>query len=383
MARPTGELAVTLDQIKQFRQLHSRCPGHPEHGETSGVETTTGPLGQGVGNSVGMAIAQRWLAAQLQPARLRPVRLQRLRLVQRRRHDGGRQRRGGLAGRPFEALEPVLDVRRQSHHDRGQHVAGLQRGRGGAVRGLWLARRATWPMRTIWRRWKRPSLRFRRTAIAPTLIIVRSHIAWGAPHKQDTHEAHGAPLGEDEVRLTKQAYGWPPDAKFLVPDEVRAHFAAGVGARGRKLREAVARAASPDYQQKFPDLARELELIRTAANCRPAGTESNSHFRGRRQGPGHAGLLWQSAQRRGRTDPLGARRLGRPGALDHDAAQVRRGWPRSRPAATRPQLALWHPRARHGGRGSTAWRLVGLRPFVATFSSSATTCGRRCDCRPS
>ena len=148
--RPTDEPAVPLEAIRQFRQLDSRCPGHPEHGHTSGVETTTGPLGQGIGNSVGMAIASRWLAARLQPAGLRPVRFQRLRLLQRRRPDGGRRRRGGLAGRAPETLEPLLDLRRQPHHDRGQHVAELSARtwpRGSpATAGTW----SSWTTSTIW-----------------------------------------------------------------------------------------------------------------------------------------------------------------------------------------------------------------------------------------
>ena len=138
--RPLDELAVPLDDIRRFRQLGSRCPGHPEHGHTSGVETTTGPLGQGIGNSVGMAIASRWLAARYNRPGLRPVRLQRLRPVQRRRLDGRRRRRGGLAGRPPQALQPLLDLRRQHDHHRGPHHAGLQRGRGRAVRRLRLER---------------------------------------------------------------------------------------------------------------------------------------------------------------------------------------------------------------------------------------------------
>src|SRR5262249_750293 len=97
----------------------------------------------------------------------------------------------------------------------------------------------------------------KKTADRPTLIIVDSHIAYGSPHKQDTHAAHGEPLGEEEIRLTKRNYGWPVDAQFLVPDGVREHFAAGVGARGRAARDAWM-AQFDDYKKKYPELADHL-----------------------------------------------------------------------------------------------------------------------------
>ena len=174
-----------------------------------------------------------WLAQLLQPAGLRPVRLRRLRAVRRRLHDGGHLRRGRLAGRAPQALEPVLDLRQQPHHHRGQHGAGVQRGRGHPLHRLRLERH---PRRRRQRsRDARAGLRrrSRTTTDRPTLIIVDSHIAYGAPHKQDTSAAHGEPLGEEEIRLAKRNYGWPEDAKFLVPDGVREHFAAGIGERGQ------------------------------------------------------------------------------------------------------------------------------------------------------
>ncbi len=111
-----GKLSVTLDDIKNFRQLNSKCPGHPEYRWTSGIETTTGPLGQGVATSVGMALASRWMARVFQPAGLRDGEFQRLRAGRRRLHDGRRQRRSGLGGGAPEAVEPVLDLRQQPHH---------------------------------------------------------------------------------------------------------------------------------------------------------------------------------------------------------------------------------------------------------------------------
>ena len=205
-----GEPSVTLDDIKHFRQLDSKCPGHPEYHLTSGVETTTGPLGQGCGNSVGMAIAGALARAPLQPARLHAVRLRRLRALQRRRHDGGRRERGGFARRPPQALEPVLDLRRQPHHDRRPHRARLQRGRCGALSRLRLERACAWPMPTT-RSGSRARFEiFRRTDDRPTLIIVDSHIGYGAPHKQDTssraRRAAGrgrGPARQGELRLAR------------------------------------------------------------------------------------------------------------------------------------------------------------------------------------
>ena len=199
-----GEPSVPLDDIKRFRQLDSRCPGHPEYRWTTGVETTTGPLGQGLANSVGMAIAGRWMAAHFNRPGFADVRLQRLRPVRRRLHDGGHLQRGGLAGRPPEARQPVLDLRQQPHHHRGQHRR-------------WPSA-TTWPRAssatagtspasatpTTWRCSTGPSAPSRRHDDRPTLIIVDSHIAYGAPNKQDTSAAHGEPLGEEEIRLTKR-----------------------------------------------------------------------------------------------------------------------------------------------------------------------------------
>ena len=124
-----GTPAVELEDLKRFRQLDSKCPGHPEYRWTSGVECTTGPLGTGIATSVGMAIAGRLAGGHVQPARLRPVRLRRLRDRRRRLPDGGHRRRGGLAGRAPEAVEPVLVLRQQQDHHRGPHEPGVQRGR--------------------------------------------------------------------------------------------------------------------------------------------------------------------------------------------------------------------------------------------------------------
>jgi transketolase len=210
---------LTLDELKNFRQWGSRTPGHPEYGLTPGVETTTGPLGQGVANSVGMAIAERWLAAQFN--------VNDQKLVDYRVYaicgdgdlmEGVSQEAASVAGHlglsnliwiydnnritiegnTALAFSDDVAARFLSYHWNVQRV--------GDANDLELLDVA---IRTAQKEPERPSL-----------IIVDSHIAWGAPTKHDTSAAHGEPLGEEEIRLTKEAYGWPPDEHFLVPPEV-------------------------------------------------------------------------------------------------------------------------------------------------------------------
>lgn len=257
--KPTGELAVPLEQIKQFRQLHSRTPGHPEHGETSGVETTTGPLGQGVGNSVGMAIASRWLAARYNQPGLELFDFNVYTLCS----DGDLMEgvsgeaaslaghlqlsnlcwiyddnRITIEGHTSLAFSEDVGTRFQGY---GWHVVHVP-----DVNDLAALRKAY--------------QEFQNTNDRPTIIIVRSHIAFGSPHKVDTHEAHGAPLGEEEVRLTKAAYGWQQDAKFLVPAEVLAHFKQGIGKRGSEVHAAWNKQLA-EYRRQHPLLATEIEQM--------------------------------------------------------------------------------------------------------------------------
>jgi transketolase len=257
--RPTGELAVPLDDIRRFRQLDSRCPGHPEHGHTSGVETTTGPLGQGIGNSVGMAIASRWLAAQYNRPGFDLFDFNVYALCS----DGDLMEGVGgeaasLAGHlKLSNLcwiydDNTITIEGHTSLTFSEDVAARFAGYG-------------WNVVKVADVNDLPSLRraiqtFHDTDDRPTLVIVRSVIGFGAPNKANSHEAHGAALGDEEVRLTKAAYGWPENEKFLVPDEVRTHFSQGIGARGRKLQaEWTARLA--EYQEKYPDLAVQLDMI--------------------------------------------------------------------------------------------------------------------------
>ena len=252
-----GEPSVPLEALKAFRQLDSRCPGHPEYRWTSGVETTTGPLGQGVATSVGMAIARQWLAAHYnrpgfenlfdfnvyalcgdgcmmegissEAASLAGhLRLSNLCLIYDNNH---------ITIEGNTALTFTEDVATR-------FIAyGWNVTRVGDANDLQMLARA---FRT-----------FQNCKDRPTLIIVDSHIGFGAPHKQDTSGAHGEPLGEEEVRLAKRNYGWPEDAKFYVPEGVYEHFREGIGRHGKQLRDAWF-ARIEEYRKQYPELADEL-----------------------------------------------------------------------------------------------------------------------------
>ncbi len=264
-----GQSSVTLDDIKRFRQLDSKCPGHPEYRWTSGVETTTGPLGQGVATSVGMAIAERWLASYFNRPGFDLFDYDVYALCgDGCMMEGISGEAASLAGH-LKLAQPVLDLRQQPHHDRGQHGAGLQRRRGHALRRVRLERHARGRcQRSGDARARVPDVQ--ETTDRPTLIIVDSHIAYGAPNKQDTSAAHGEPLGAEEIKLAKRHYGWPEDAKFLVPDGVREHFESGIGARGQALQRAWW-ATFEEYRREYPELA-DRDTACCDANCRTTGT---------------------------------------------------------------------------------------------------------------
>ncbi len=253
------ELAVPMEEIKRFRQLGSRTPGHPESHITTGVETTTGPLGQGVGNSLGMAIGSRWLAANFN--------------------------RPGFEVFDFNIYAMCSDG------DLMEGVGGEAASLAGHLKlsnlcwmydhnGITLDGPADWSFsedvatRFVGYGWNvtrvadandlemlaRAFETFHKTTDRPTLIIVDSHIGYGSPHRQDTNAAHGEPLGEEEVRLTKQFYGWPEDAKFLVPEGVREHFQDGIGKRGYSARTRWEKMFA-EYSQKYPELADRLHRM--------------------------------------------------------------------------------------------------------------------------
>ena len=251
-----GQLSVSLDDIRRFRQLDSRCPGHPEYRWTSGVETTTGPLGQGVATSVGMAIAGKWMAAHFNRPGFEMFSFD----VYAMAGDGClmegiSQEAASLAG--HLKLDNLCWIYDNNHITIEGHTElafsddvatrfigyGWDVTRVGDANDLAMLDRAFDTAK--------------KTTDRPTLIIVDSHIGYGSPTKQDTHAAHGEPLGEEEIKLTKRFYGWPEEAKFLVPEGVREHFAAGMGARGAK-RRGEWMALFEGYKAKYPAQADAL-----------------------------------------------------------------------------------------------------------------------------
>jgi transketolase len=253
------ELAIPMEEIKRFRQLGSRTPGHPESHVTTGVETTTGPLGQGVGNSLGMAMGSKWLAANFN--------------------------RPGFEVFDFDVYAMCSDG------DLMEGIGGEAASLAGHLKlsnlcwmydhnNITLDGPASWSFsedvatRFIGYGWNvtrvadandlemlgRAFETFQKTTDRPTLIIVDSHIGYGSPHKQDSNAAHGEPLGEEEVRLVKKFYGWPEDAKFLVPEGVREHFQDGIGKRGHDARAQWSKMFA-EYSKKYPELADRLHRM--------------------------------------------------------------------------------------------------------------------------
>jgi transketolase len=253
------EPAISLDEIKRFRQLGSKTPGHPEYGLVSGAETTTGPLGQGVANSVGMAIAERWLAANFNRPGFEIFNYNVFAFCS----DGDLME--GISGEAASVAGHLklsnlcwiydnnhITIEGNTNLAFSEDVAERFRGYG------WNTTHVTDANDT--EMFARAVDVFLETSDRPTLIIVDSHIAYGSPNKHDTKEAHGEALGEEEVRLTKRAYGWPEDAHFLVPDGVKERFAEGIGKRGKELRTAW-EGTFERYKREFPAEANELELM--------------------------------------------------------------------------------------------------------------------------
>jgi transketolase len=266
-----GKLSVTLDDIRHFRQLDSKAPGHPEYHWVSGVETTTGPLGQGIATSVGMAIARKWLASRYN----RPS----FEIFDYNIYaicgdgclmEGIGSEAASLAGHlglddlcwiydnnhiSIEGNTRITFTEDVAARFLGYHWNVLRVGDANHLERIEDALAV-----------------FRKTKDRPTLIILDSHIGYGSPHKIDTAAAHGEPLGEDEVRLAKRAYGWPEDAQFLVPKGVREHFDAGIGRRGAEARGRWEKLFSA-YQAQFPDLATEIDQMQRREL--PAGWDRN------------------------------------------------------------------------------------------------------------
>jgi transketolase len=266
-----GQPSVSLEDIRRFRQIGSKAPGHPEYHWVSGVETTTGPLGQGVATSVGMAIAQKWLAERYN----RPS----FEIFDYDIYvvcgdgclmEGVASEAASLAGHlGLDNLCWVYD----NNHITIEGQTSLAFTEDVAARFLAYG----WNVLRVGDandldRIQQALGVFRETKSRPTLIILDSHIGYGAPHKHDTAAAHGEPLGDEEVRLTKRSYGWPEDAQFLVPDAVREHFAAGIGARGAAARRRWTTLFA-SYRAAHPELASEIDQMQR--RDLPAGWDRN------------------------------------------------------------------------------------------------------------
>jgi transketolase len=253
------EPAISMDEIKRFRQLDSKTPGHPESHITSGVETTTGPLGQGAGNSVGMAIASKWLAANYNQPGLEIFDFRTYALCgDGDLMEGVASEASSLAGHLrlgnlcwiYDNNHVTLDG--PASWSFSEDVMTRFVGYGWNVTRVADAN----DLMMLARAYEI----FLKTTDRPTLIVVDSHIGYGSPHKQDSYEAHGEPLGAEEVKLTKDYYEWPDDAKFLVPDGVYQHFQNGIGKRGGDAHAQWLKLWG-EYKAKFPELAKQLELM--------------------------------------------------------------------------------------------------------------------------
>ena len=266
-----GQLSVTLEDIRRFRQLGSKAPGHPEYHWVSGVEATTGPLGQGIATSVGMAIAEKWLASRYNKPDFNIVDYNIYTICgDGCLMEGVGSEAASLAG--HLALDNLCWIY-DNNHITIEGNTRLTFTEDVATRFLsyhWNVLRLSDANDT--EQIEHALKVFRKTKDRPTLIILDSHIGYGSPHRQDTAAAHGEPLGADEVRCTKRAYGWPEDAQFLVPDGVREHFAEGIGMRGATTRQAWTNLFA-DYRTRYPDLATEIEQMQRREL--PAGWDRN------------------------------------------------------------------------------------------------------------
>ena len=266
-----GKPSVSLDDIRRFRQIDSRAPGHPEYHWVSGVETTTGPLGQGVATSVGMAIAQKWLAHRYNKPGFEMFNYNIYAVCgDGCMMEGIASEAASFAGHlGLDNLCWVWD----NNHITIEGDTNITFTEDVAARFLAYG----WNVLRVGDandidRIEHALAVFRKTKGRPTFIVLDSHIGYGSPNKQDTPEAHGEPLGDAEIKLTKRAYGWPEDAQFLVPEGIYDHFAAGIGQRGAEARKKWADLFAA-YRAKFPEAAKEIEQMQRREL--PAGWDRN------------------------------------------------------------------------------------------------------------
>jgi len=254
-----GEPSVTLDDIRRFRQLDSKAPGHPEYHWVSGVETTTGPLGQGVATSVGMAIAEKWLAGRYNKPGFEIFDYNIYAVCgDGCLMEGIASEAASLAG--HLGLDNLCWIYDNNHItiEGNTRITFTE-----DVEARFLA--YGWNVLRVGNandaeRIEQALTTFRSTKGRPTFIVLDSHIGYGAPHKQDTSAAHGEPLGEEEVKLAKRFYGWPEDKKFFVPEGVYEHFRVGMGTRGARLQRKWMQLLD-HYRAEYPELASEIDLM--------------------------------------------------------------------------------------------------------------------------
>jgi transketolase len=266
-----GRASVSLDDIRRFRQLGSKAPGHPEYHWVSGVETTTGPLGQGVATSVGMAIAQKWLANRYNKPEFALFDYNIYAVCgDGCMMEGVASEAASLAGHlGLDNLCWVYDnnhitIEGNTNITFTEDIAARFLGYGWNVLRVGDANDID--------RIEHALAVFRQTKGRPTFLVLDSHIGYGSPHKQDTPEAHGEPLGDEEIRLVKRFYGWPEDAKFLVPDGVYEHFNTGIGTRGGDARREWTELFTA-FRAKNPGLATEIDQMQRREL--PAGWDRN------------------------------------------------------------------------------------------------------------
>ncbi len=266
-----GQPSVTLEDIRRFRQIGSKAPGHPEYHLVSGVETTTGPLGQGIATSVGMAIGQKWLANRFNKPGFDVFDYNIYTICgDGCLMEGIGSEAASLAGHlQLDNLCWIYD----NNHITIEGNTRITFTEDVAVRFLAYG----WNVLRVGDANDLEKIgdaltTFRDTKGRPTFIVLDTHIGYGSPHKQDTSAAHGEPLGVEEVRLTKRAYGWPEDAQFLVPDGVYEHFAEGIGARGAQAHKEW-NELFVKYKAQYPDLATEVHQMQRREL--PAGWDRN------------------------------------------------------------------------------------------------------------
>ena len=358
-----GKPSVTLDDIKHFRQLGSKAPGHPEYHGVSGVEATTGPLGQGVATSVGMAIARKWLANRYNKPGFDIFDYNIYAICgDGCLMEGVSSEAASLAG--HLQLDDLCWIYDNNHITiEGKTKITFTED----VAARFLAYR--WNVLRVGdandiRRIEDALAIFRKTEGRPTLIILDSHIGYGSPHKVDTAAAHGEPLGEDEVRLVKRAYGWPENAKFLVPDGVMERFADGIGKRGARLRREW-EALFAGYREQFPELASEIDQMQRRELPRRVGSRS-AEFSGRPEGNRGPRRLGSGAQRARQEYSMAFGRLGRSRVFKQDNAQIHRCRRLRSRNSWRPQFSFRHSRACDGRdrQRSVAVEIAGVRRDV-------------------